>query len=59
MAKKLSGKLSSLNSPNGVMSIWLWLERCLIYREMMQRERKKREEESAQLHFLSALGIVA
>ncbi len=29
----------------------------LIYRDMMQRERETREEECAQLDFLSALGI--
>ena len=29
------------------------------YREMVQREKEKREEESAQLDFLSALGIAA
>ena len=38
---------------------WHWLEQRLMYREMMQRERQKREEESAQLNFLSALGIAA
>ena len=38
---------------------WPWLERRLIYREMMQRERQKREAKSAQLDFLSALGIAA
>ena len=36
-----------------------WLERRLMYREMTQQERQKREEESAQLHFLSALRIAA
>ncbi len=30
-----------------------------MYREMMQQERQKREEECAQLSFLSALGIAA
>jgi hypothetical protein len=30
-----------------------------MYREMMQQERQKREEESAQLDFLSALRIAA
>jgi len=38
---------------------WHWLERRLMYREMMQREKKKREAESAQLDFLSTLGIAA
>ena len=38
---------------------WRWLEQRLIHREMMQRERQKREEEFAQLNFLSALGIAA
>jgi len=38
---------------------WRWLERRLMYREMMQQERQEREEESAQLSFLSALGIAA
>ena len=34
-----------------------WLERRLAFREEMGREKQKREEESAQLDFLSALGI--
>jgi hypothetical protein len=38
---------------------WRWLEQRLIHREMMRRERQKREEESAQLDFLSALRIAA
>jgi hypothetical protein len=38
---------------------WRWLEQRLMYRDMMQRERQNREEESAQLSFLSALGIAA
>jgi hypothetical protein len=38
---------------------WHWLERRLMYRERMQRERQKHEEESAQLDFLSALRIAA
>jgi hypothetical protein len=38
---------------------WRWLEQRLMYRDMMQRERQNREEESAQLNFLSALGIAA
>jgi hypothetical protein len=38
---------------------WHWLERRLMYREMMQRERQKCEEESAQLDFLSVLRIAA
>ena len=42
-----------------VIGGWRWLEQRLMYRELMHRERQKREEESAQLHFLSALGIAA
>ena len=42
-----------------VIGGWRWLEQRLIYRDMMQREKKKREEECAQLDFLSALGIAA
>ncbi|MFC1712414.1 transposase [Candidatus Poribacteria bacterium] len=42
-----------------VIGGWRWLEQRLMYREMMQRERQKREEESAQLNFLSALGMAA
>ena len=42
-----------------VMGGWHWLEQRLIHREMMQREKQKRGEESAQLNFLSALGIAA
>ena len=38
---------------------WQWLERRLMYRETMQREQQMREEESAQLDFLSALRIAA
>ena len=38
---------------------WRWLEQRLMYREMMQREKQKREEECAQLNSLSALGIAA
>ena len=38
---------------------WRWLERRLMYREMMQREKQKYEAESAQSDFLSALGIAA
>ena len=38
---------------------WQWLEQCPMYREMMQREKKKRGEEFAQLGFLSTLGIAA
>ena len=38
---------------------WHWLERRLMYREMMQRKRQKREEEFAQLDFLSALRVAA
>lgn len=38
---------------------WRWLEQRLMYCELMQRERQKREEESAQLDFLSALGVAA
>jgi hypothetical protein len=30
-----------------------------VYREIMQQEKQKREAESAQLDFLSALGIAA
>ncbi|MBM3240180.1 hypothetical protein FJZ31_28175 [Candidatus Poribacteria bacterium] len=40
-----------------VIGGWHWLEQRLIYREIMQREKQKREEESAQLYFLSVLGI--
>ena len=42
-----------------VIGGWHWLEQRLIYREMMQQEKPKREEESAQLDSLSALGIAA
>ena len=38
---------------------WRWLEQRLIHREMMQRERQKREDQSAQLDFLSVLGLAA
>ena len=38
---------------------WRWLERRLAFREEMRREKQKREEESAQLDFLSALRIAA
>jgi hypothetical protein len=40
-----------------VIGGWYWLERRLMWREMIQRE--KHEEESAQLDFLSVLGIIA
>ena len=36
-----------------------WLERRLMYREMIQREKQQREEECAQLDFLSLLGVAA
>jgi hypothetical protein len=42
-----------------VIGGWRWLEQRLMYREMMQREKQKREEEYAQLSFLSALGMAA
>jgi len=42
-----------------VMGGWRWLERRLMYHEMMQQERQKREEECVQLDFLSSLGIAA
>jgi len=42
-----------------VIGGWRWLEQRLDLRGMMRRERHKREEESAQLSFLSALGIAA
>jgi hypothetical protein len=42
-----------------VIAGWRWLEQRLMYREMMQREEQKREAESAQLNFLSALRIAA
>ena len=42
-----------------VIGGWRWLEQRLIYRDVMQREKKKREEESTQLDCLSALGIAA
>ena len=38
---------------------WRCLEQRLTYREMMRRKEQKREEECAQLDFLSALGIAA
>ena len=38
---------------------WHWLEQRLMYGEMMQRERQKREAVSAQLDFLPALRIAA
>jgi len=38
---------------------WHWLERRLMYREMMKREKQEREEECAQLDFLSLLGVAA
>ena len=38
---------------------WRWLEQRLMYRELIQREKQKREEEPAQLDFLSALRIAA
>ena len=40
-----------------VMDGWRWLEQRLTYRELMQREKQKREEGGARLRFLSALGI--
>ncbi len=42
-----------------VIGGWRWLEQYLMYRELMQREKQKREEECAQLDFLSVLGIAA
>lgn len=42
-----------------VIGGWHWLEQRLIYREIMQQEKPKREEESVQLDFLSVLGIAA
>jgi len=42
-----------------VIGGWRWLERRLVLRELMQQERQKHEEESAQLDFLSVLGIAA
>ena len=42
-----------------VMGGWHWLERRLVYREMMQREKQEREEKCAQLDFLSLLGVAA
>ena len=38
---------------------WHWLEQRLIHREMMRREKQQREDECAQLDFLSVLGIAA
>jgi hypothetical protein len=38
---------------------WRWLEQRLMYREMMQREKRKREEKCTQLDFLSVLGVAA
>jgi len=42
-----------------VIGGWHWLELCLIYREIMQQEKQRREAESAQLDFLSVLGTAA
>ena len=42
-----------------VIGGWRWLESHLMYREIMRRERQKREEESTQLDLLSALRIAA
>ncbi len=42
-----------------VIGGWRWLEQRLIYRELIQREKQKREDECAQLDFLSVLGIAA
>jgi len=38
---------------------WRWLEQRLMWREMIHWEKQKRKEESAQLDFLSVLGIAA
>jgi len=38
---------------------WHWLEQRLMWRERIHWEKQKRKEESAQLDFLSALGIAA
>ncbi len=42
-----------------VIGGWRWLEQRLMCREIMQRERQKREAEFAQLNFLSELRIAA
>jgi len=38
---------------------WRWLEQRLMWREMIHWEKQKHEAESAQLDFLSALGVAA
>ncbi len=54
-----SSSVQSAPTPCESWGGWRWLERRLMYREMMQRERRKSEEQSVQLDFLSVLGLAA
>ena len=54
--EKMLGQIHKTYHPLGG---WRWLEQRLVYREMMQRERQKSEEEAAQFDFLFALGPAA